>query len=155
MPKCDLLFGGHDRTDVCEDLGHRAALARRREGAVSWSAIVRRSDDGGRRDFLDGDPLHCGAGLELQAIEWRDDDYGSYTVRLATGARVRYELDAVEMLAPGGRLVAIVANGPKQQKELRPRVDELGGTWEELPEDTFREQGTWVRAALIAIEVRT
>jgi hypothetical protein len=51
-------------------------------------------------------------------------------------------------LKPGGRLVAICANGPRQQAELRP----LATNWEELPEGTFAEQGTNVRAALMTVQ---
>jgi phospholipid N-methyltransferase len=73
----------------------------------------------------------------------------------AHGADIKHVLRAIAMLAPGGRLVAVVANGPKQHETLRPLVDELGGTWEPLPGDTFVEQGTSVRAALIVVEVRS
>jgi len=55
---------------------------------------------------------------------------------------------ALTFLAPGGRLVAICANGPRQQAELRP----LATTWEELPEDTFSAQGTNVRTVLMTID---
>jgi hypothetical protein len=41
----------------------------------------------------------------------------------------------------------ICANGPRQQSELRP----LSTTWEELPEGTFVDQGTGVRAALFTV----
>jgi protein-L-isoaspartate O-methyltransferase len=53
----------------------------------------------------------------------------------------------LDVLLPGGRLVAICANGPRQQAELRP----LATTWEELPEDTFASEGTNVRTVLMTI----
>jgi protein-L-isoaspartate O-methyltransferase len=55
---------------------------------------------------------------------------------------------ALEFLKPGGRLVAICANGPRQQAELRP----LATTWEELPDGTFAEAGTNVRTVLLTIQ---
>jgi SAM-dependent methyltransferase len=55
---------------------------------------------------------------------------------------------ALGFLRPGGRLVAICANGPKQQEQLKP----LCTTWEELPEGTFREAGTNVRTVLLTID---
>jgi 16S rRNA G1207 methylase RsmC len=64
------------------------------------------------------------------------------------GADVVHILHALKFLKPGGRLVAICANGPRQQAELRP----LATTWEELPEATFAEQGTNVRAALMTVQ---
>jgi hypothetical protein len=48
----------------------------------------------------------------------------------------------------GGRLVAICANGPRQQAELKP----LATTWEELPEGSFAEAGTNVRTVLLTID---
>ena len=38
-------------------------------------------------------------------------------------------------------------SGPRQQAELRP----LATTWEELPDGTFADQGTNVRAALMTM----
>jgi phospholipid N-methyltransferase len=55
---------------------------------------------------------------------------------------------ALTFLAPGGRLVAICANGPRQQAELRP----LATTWEELPEGTFVDAGTNVRTVLMTVQ---
>jgi predicted RNA methylase len=64
------------------------------------------------------------------------------------GQDVVHILHALKFLKPGGRLVAICANGPRQQAELRP----LATNWEELPEGTFAEQGTNVRAALMTVQ---
>jgi protein-L-isoaspartate O-methyltransferase len=61
-------------------------------------------------------------------------------------ADVKHILHAVHMLKPGGRLVAICANGPRQQEALRPLATE----WEELEAGTFA--GTGVRTVLLTIE---
>jgi hypothetical protein len=100
--KCDSLLSEHTPDTQCEDAEHRAALARRADGAGSWSPIVRSRTEGGPRDFLDGEPINCGSGLELQAIEYRSDDYGEFTVKLPSGVRVRYELDRGEIVFYGG-----------------------------------------------------
>jgi len=55
---------------------------------------------------------------------------------------------ALQFLRPGGRLVAICANGPRQQAELKP----LATTWEELPDGTFADQGTNVRTVLMTVQ---
>lgn len=89
---CDRFLNEHDFLIPCVDPKHRAALARRAGGAPGWSPIVRGEDGGGVRDYLDGRPIHCGVGLELQAIEYYSDDYGDYVLKLPTGVRVRYEL---------------------------------------------------------------
>lgn len=60
-------------------------------------------------------------------------------------ADVRHILHARHFLKPGGVLVAICANGPRQAAQLRP----LAETWEELPAGTFR--GTDVRAVLLTM----
>ena len=62
------------------------------------------------------------------------------------GADIAHIEHARRLLAPGGRVVAICANGPRQQDRLKP----LTSTWHELPAGTFA--GTGVRAALLVIE---
>jgi hypothetical protein len=71
------------------------------------------------------------------------------------GADIEHILHALKFLAKpgydeatGGLLVAICANGPRQQAELRP----LATTWEELPDGTFAEAGTNVRTVLLTIQ---
>ena len=51
-------------------------------------------------------------------------------------------------LAPGGRLVALCAAGPRQHERLRP----LATTWEELPAGSFKGEGTGVNVALLTID---
>ncbi len=82
-------------TSCATDPKHTAALAARRSGAPSWSALELRRERGDWRHYLDGEPIHCGAGLELQAIEWKGDDYGEFTIKRAEGVRVRYEVEWV------------------------------------------------------------
>lgn len=64
---------------------------------------------------------------------------------------VRHIQHALTFLKPGGRLVAICANGPRQQEKLMPLVEQHGGIWEELPEGTFKEAGTNVRTVLLTM----
>lgn len=92
MSHCELFLSEHSVGVDCGDRGHQAALANRAKGAPSWGQIVRGHDEGGERDFLDGLPIHCGDVVELQGIEYRSDEYGEYTLKLSTGAPVRYEL---------------------------------------------------------------
>jgi hypothetical protein len=84
---------GDDDTSCATDPKHTKALAARRSGARTWSAIEIRRERGDWRHFLDDQAIHCGAGLELQAIEWKSDDYGEFTVKLDEGVRVRYEVE--------------------------------------------------------------
>lgn len=83
---------GDDDTACLKDVKHTAALHRRHSGAPSWGELELRDVGGGWRHFLYGQAIHCGAGLELQAIEYKADDYGEFSLRLSTGVRVRYEV---------------------------------------------------------------
>lgn len=64
------------------------------------------------------------------------------------GSDIKHIKHALSFLEPGGRLVAICANGPRQQEELKP----LASDWIDLPEGTFKDQGTNVNTALLVIE---
>ena len=59
---------------------------------------------------------------------------------------------AKKFVRPGGRLVAICANGPRQQAALKPLAEASGGFYEPLPPGTFKESGTGVNTALLVIE---
>ena len=65
----------------------------------------------------------------------------------ANGADIKHIRHAATFLRPGGCLVAICANGPRQQEQLKP----LALYWEDLPAGTFAEQGTQVNTALLVI----
>ena len=93
---CDLMLFEHE--GPCDNPKHNEAINRRAAGAPKWYPIERRQDAGGFRDFLGGHhsgagsvAIHCGEQIELQAVEYRDDDFGTYTLFLDTGIRVRYE----------------------------------------------------------------
>jgi SAM-dependent methyltransferase len=64
------------------------------------------------------------------------------------GSDIKHIKHAESMLAPGGRLVALCANGSRQQEEFRDRAD----LWEDLPEGSFSAEGTGVNVALMIIE---
>jgi phospholipid N-methyltransferase len=66
---------------------------------------------------------------------------------------IKHILHAIAMLKSGGRLVAICANGPRQQSQLKPVIESAGGTWEVLPADSFKESGIMVHTALITLEL--
>lgn len=68
------------------------------------------------------------------------------------GADIKHIQHALTMLKPGGRLVALCANGPRQNKQLKSLAENSGGFWEDLPAGTFNHQGTNVNTALLVIE---
>lgn len=57
------------------------------------------------------------------------------------GDDIKHILHAWDFLKVGGKLVALCANGPKQNQKLKPWVESLGGTWEVLPAGTFKDSG--------------
>jgi protein-L-isoaspartate O-methyltransferase len=62
------------------------------------------------------------------------------------GSDIKHITHALQFLKPGGRLVAICANGPRQKEKLQGIAD----WWEELPPDTFA--GTGVRTVLLTVD---
>lgn len=64
------------------------------------------------------------------------------------GADIRHIQHARTFLAPGGRLAAICANGPKQRSALMP----LAGAWHDLPPGSFKGEGTNVNAAIVVFD---
>jgi phospholipid N-methyltransferase len=64
----------------------------------------------------------------------------------ANGSDIKHIEHARQFLAPGGRLVAICADGPRQ----RERLSELG-EYESLPEGSFASVGTQVNTAMVVI----
>ena len=65
----------------------------------------------------------------------------------ANGADIKHIEHARGMLKPGGRLVAICANGPRQ----RAAFMDVAEHWEDLPAGTFKEAGTNVNTALLVL----
>ena len=55
---------------------------------------------------------------------------------------------AFALLAPGGRLVAVCANGPRQREEL----GEVCTAWIDLPAGSFNMQGTSVNTAIVVLD---
>jgi len=62
-------------------------------------------------------------------------------------ADIKHIKHAIGFLKPGGRLVALCANGPRQRAQLKP----LANYWEDLPPGSFSDQGTNVNVALLVI----
>ena len=59
------------------------------------------------------------------------------------GSDIKHIEHARGFLKPGGRLVAVCANGPRQREKLQP----IAAEWIDLPAGTFAEQGTGVNTA--------
>jgi len=64
------------------------------------------------------------------------------------GDDIKHINHALKFLRPGGRLVAICANGPKQRDQLIDKSSD----WIDLPAGTFKNSGTMVNAAMVVID---
>lgn len=95
-------------------------------------------------EVVQGDFLACGE--ELGAF-----DRVVMNPPFENGADIRHILHAFRKLKPGGMLVGLCANGPRQAQTLRPLVDTYGGTWEELRPGSFAQEGTNVPVALLTL----
>jgi protein-L-isoaspartate O-methyltransferase len=84
------------------------------------------------------------------------DELGKYDVILmnppfARAIDIEHIKHARKFLNPKGRLVAVCADGPRQNEQLRPIAEGSGGMWKVLPPGTFKEEGTMVNSALMLI----
>lgn len=71
----------------------KAVQKRERDrGDAEWSSLQLCHEGSSFRHYLDGEPISCGARLELQAWEEHHDDYGSYSIPRHEALSVRYEL---------------------------------------------------------------
>ena len=71
------------------------------------------------------------------------------------GADVKHVEHALKFLKPGGRLVALCANGPRQGAAFGRWRDSgrfASATWRALPPGSFKESGTNVNVALVMID---
>lgn len=64
------------------------------------------------------------------------------------GTDIKHTRHALNMLKPGGQLVGLCFDGVRQNKILKPIVD----SWEPLPADSFKSEGT--RAGVVLITIR-
>jgi len=97
-------------------------------------------------DFLDIKPAREGnASLIVKDLPDAFYDRIIMNPPFEAGKDILHIQHAITFLKPGGRLVAICANGPRQQDKLKPIADH----WEVLPAGSFKESGTMVNAAIM------
>jgi phospholipid N-methyltransferase len=96
--------------------------------------------------------VHYGDFLQCSAADLGMFDRIVMNPPFANADDIKHITHALTLLQPGGRLVAICANGPRQNNALRPLVADHKGTWEDLPADTFKDAGTGVRTVLLTID---
>lgn len=101
-----------------------------------------------KRRFDDGSvTVHCGDFLEQNGNLGKFDRV-IMNPPFERGIDIQHIKHALNFLKPGGKLVALCANGPRQREALQP----LASKWEDLPAGSFSSQGTGVNVALLVIE---
>lgn len=114
--------------------------------AVEINASLGGRLDASRRAVVIGDFLQC-----TPETLWGSFDRILMNPPFANADDIKHIRHALAFLKPGGKLVAICANGPRQNAQLRPLVEQHGGEWEDLPPNTFGESGTAVNSALFTL----
>jgi len=74
----------------------------------------------------------------------------------ADQADIDHVTHALHFLKPGGKLVAIMSAGvsfrqDRKATQFRETIERLGGTIEDLPDDSFKQSGTSVRTVLVEV----
>lgn len=93
-------------------------------------------------DVRCADFLQCNSDLGLFDVVLMNPPFSN-------GADIKHIEHARHFLKPGGKIVAICANGPRQREALQP----IATDWVDLPAGSFAESGTSVNAAMLVIEV--
>lgn len=110
--------------------------------AVPTSASVPQEVEVINRDFLELTPADIGT-----------FDFVVMNPPFANCADIAHIKHAVSFLKPGGRLVGLCADGPRQTAQLRPLVESFGGEWSQLPAGSFKESGTMVNVVQMRFDV--
>ena len=92
--------------------------------------------------------VRCADFLEVQPDEFGMVDRVVMNPPFENGSDIKHVEHALTFLREGGRLVSVVANGPRQAKKLKPLATE----WIDLPAESFKSAGTNVNAAIVVID---
>ena len=89
-------------------------------------------------DFLTVDAERIGGAVDAAAMN----------PPFKLGRDVKHCLHASELVKPAGLVSSLCFNGSKQNKKLKPVCD----SWEVLPADTFKSEGTKASVAMLTIK---
>lgn len=100
--------------------------------------------------------MHCGvSGLKIIEDDFlqQNGELGSFdriimNPPFKNGVDIKHIRHAQTFLNPGGRLVALCANGSRQREAFKNIAD----YWEDLPDGSFKNQGTNVNVAIFMIK---
>lgn len=104
--------------------------------------LYRETEGDGQAKLIAGDFLE----MDVERLGGRFDSIIA-NPPFKNGADANHIRHAMTLLNPGGRLVALCANGPKQRARLLPIATE----WIDLPAGSFKSEGTNVEAAIVVM----
>jgi len=101
--------------------------------------------------------IHTGDFLEWSQVTDERFDRVLMNPPFSSNQDIRHVRAAFDLLREGGRLVAIMSPHftfaqDKESVAFRQWFDDLGGTYEKLPADTFKASGTNVNTVLVTID---
>ena len=100
-------------------------------------------------DFLEVRPAYEGnASIIVKDLPHAYYDYVIMNPPFNGGADIKHIQHAMKFLHSGGTLVAVLANGPRQQRAFK----DICIHWEDLPQGTFKSSGTNVNTAVVTLQ---
>ena len=95
-------------------------------------------------DCLSRDSVHC-----TDFLTWSGGTFDRIIMNppFENAVDIKHIRHAQTLLNPGGKLVALCANGPRQQEAFKVVAEH----WEVLPAGSFQAQGTGVNVALVVL----
>lgn len=118
------------------------------------AVLVERSPDCCRELYRMTEQDDAATLIQADFLECTADRLGGLFARIVmnppfkNGSDIRHIKHALTLLEPGGRLVAICANGPRQRRHLQP----IASQWHDLPEGSFKSEGTNVNSAIFVFD---
>lgn len=96
--------------------------------------------------------IHCADFLACNCCDLGAFDYILMNPPFENGSDIKHIQHAMKFLKPGGRLVAICADGPRQNDSLRTLVENAGGKWIPLSPGSFAPAGTGVNTVMLVYD---
>lgn len=141
-----------------------AGLGRIAEAVLAWRPsarmqLVERDEDRCvvLRSRFRGESVRCADFLACAADQLGAFDAIVMNPPFSKAQECAHILHALSFLHKDGRLISIASAGVRYRQDrpyvaLRDRLDKLGAEIEDLPESTFKDEGTSVRTVLIRVQ---
>lgn len=150
--------GDYPKLSILEPSAGRGAIAlpAAQAGHHVTAVEIQPAHAAALRDAAAFQRVICGDFLELTPEQTGRFDRVLMNPPFDRGRDVDHVTHAIRFLAPGGRLVAIMAAGvefreDRKTADFRAMVERFGGTFQDLPAGSFSESGTNVNTVLLTL----